>query len=103
MSQDFGPVLCFSLFCVRVRVGFEPRKLQNKQMKISTKKKKKKKTKNKKKQKQKKNKQKKKQKKKQNKTKNPRLFMEFFKSYCNCKGLVMLSINLVIMFYFTIC
>jgi hypothetical protein len=29
--------LCFSLFCVRVQVGFEPRKLQNKQKKISTK------------------------------------------------------------------
>jgi hypothetical protein len=31
------PLLCFSLFCVRVRVGFEPRKLQNKQKKNSTK------------------------------------------------------------------
>jgi hypothetical protein len=31
------PLLCFSLFCVRVRVGFEPRKLQKKQKKISTK------------------------------------------------------------------
>jgi hypothetical protein len=26
--------LCFSLFCVRVRVGFEPQTLQNKQKKI---------------------------------------------------------------------
>ena len=30
----FRPFLCFSLFCVRVRVGFEPLKLQNKQKKI---------------------------------------------------------------------
>jgi hypothetical protein len=29
------PLLCFSLFCVRVLVGFEPRKLKNKQRKIS--------------------------------------------------------------------
>jgi uncharacterized membrane protein YciS (DUF1049 family) len=33
------PLLCFSLFYVRVRVGFEPRKLQNKQRNISIKKK----------------------------------------------------------------
>jgi hypothetical protein len=29
--------LCFSLFCVHVRVGFEPQKLQNKQKKMSIK------------------------------------------------------------------
>jgi hypothetical protein len=29
--------LCFSLFCISVQVGFEPRKLQNKQKKISVK------------------------------------------------------------------
>jgi hypothetical protein len=31
------PFLCFSLFCSRVPIGVEPRKLQNKQKKISTK------------------------------------------------------------------
>jgi hypothetical protein len=28
--DQFKPFLCFSMFCVRVRVGFEPQKLQNK-------------------------------------------------------------------------
>jgi hypothetical protein len=31
------PFLCFSLFCVHIRLGFEQEKLQNKQNKISVK------------------------------------------------------------------
>jgi hypothetical protein len=65
----FRPFLCFSLFCVQV--GIEPRKLQNKQRKISIK---------------------------------NRLFMDFYlNSIVNAKVLVMFSINLVIIFYFTLC
>jgi hypothetical protein len=66
------PLLCFfSVLRPRAGIGFEPRKLKNKQRKIFFKK---------------------------------RLFMEFsFNRNNNYKGLVTLSINLLIIFYFTLC
>jgi hypothetical protein len=63
--------LCFSLFCVLMWVGFEPRKLQNKQRKISFKK--------------------------------AHFYGNSFELYFDCKCLVMLSVNLVIILYLTLC
>jgi hypothetical protein len=69
-NKPLGYFFGFSLFCVRVRVGFEPRKLQNKQRKITI--------------------------------NNLFLWNFLLIVMCDCQGLIMLSINLVSTFYFTL-